>query len=316
MITLDPQAKALLDRMAAMAAGKPTAPSPADNAEWAASGRRMHRGIVALSGTTEIVERIEDRDIQGPGGPIRARLYRPEGCAGQGVLVYFHGGGFVSGDLETHDAPLRAVANRSRTTLIAVDYRRAPEHVYPAAHDDCYAALAWVAMHAPELGIDPNKIVVGGDSAGGTLAVAVALMSRDRHGPKIAAQILIYPNTDLTEERDYSSIKERAPRPSWRADMDRYFKAYVPAGVNRRSGYISPVLAKDLSRLPKTLMILAEADPLFDEGELLASRLEAAGVDVTQRVYPGMIHGFFQMAGVLDAGKALITEVAASLAAL
>ena len=276
----------------------------------------MHRGIVALSGTTEIVERIEDRDIQGPGGPIRARLYRPEGCAGQGVLVYFHGGGFVSGDLETHDAPLRAVANRSRTTLIAVDYRRAPEHVYPAAHDDCYAALAWVAMHAPELGIDPNKIVVGGDSAGGTLAVAVALMSRDRHGPKIAAQILIYPNTDLTEERDYSSIKERAPRPSWRADMDRYFKAYVPAGVNRRSGYISPVLAKDLSRLPKTLMILAEADPLFDEGELLASRLEAAGVDVTQRVYPGMIHGFFQMAGVLDAGKALITEVAASLAAL
>jgi acetyl esterase len=313
MVALDPEVQTLLARMAQASAGKP-APPPMDDAEWAQAGRKAHRGIVALSGDAEAVERVEDRHIPGPaGGAIPIRLYRPRGYAGQGAVVYFHGGGFVSGDLETHDAPLRALANRAAHTVVAVDYRLAPEHAYPAAHDDCFAALAWVSANAAALSIDAGKIAVAGDSAGGTLAIATALRARDRHGPLLAKQILIYPNTDLVAERDYPSIRDCAPRPSWRADMERYFKAYVPAGVDRRQGDLSPLRAQNLSGLPPTLLVTAEADPLRDEGRALAARLAGVGVAVTHREYPGMIHGFLQMAGALMAGKRLIDEVAGFL---
>ncbi len=313
MVELDPQAKALLQRMALSATSPP--PTFKDDAEWAAAGRKMHRGIVALSGAPEDVEHIEDQTIPGPNGAIPIRLYRPTGCKGQGAFVYLHGGGFVSGDLETHAAPLRALANRSRQTVIAVDYRLAPEHQYPIGLEDCVAAATWTDAHAAELHIDPKRISVGGDSSGGALAVGVALSAHGRGTLKFSKLILIYPNADLCDDRVYPSIDERAPRPSWRADMERYFRAYVPADTDRRSGLLSPVYATYAVDFPSTFIALAEADPLFDEGQRLAAVMTQAGVKVTTQIYRGMIHGFFQMAGVLDAGRQLVDDIGANLAA-
>ena len=228
--------------------------------------------------------------------------------------MWFHGGAFVMGDLAAYDDHCRVLANRSGCVVVGVDYRLAPEHPFPAAAEDAYAAIAWVASHAVELGIDPARLAVGGDSAGGNLAAVACLMARDRGGPALAFQLLVYPMLDHAFEG-----------PSRRAfgeghlfterDMTWAWAQYVPDPDGRHHPYVSPSHAEDLADLPPALVVTAEHDPLRDEGEHYASLLADAGVDVELRRYPGLIHGFVSLRMFLEAGDRAVTELALDLRA-
>jgi acetyl esterase len=255
---------------------------------------------------------VEDRRIPGPAGEIPVRIYRPEGSAPFPALVYFHGGGWVIGSIETHDGSCRDLANRVGCVVVSVEYRLAPESRYPAAAEDCYAATQWVAEHAGALGVDAARIGIGGDSAGGNLAAVVAQMARDRRGPALRHQLLIYPVTDA----DFS-------RPSYRENAEGYLlttKAmewfwghYVPDPAQRREPYAAPLRAKDLSGLPPAFVITAEYDPLRDEGEAYAERLQAAGVPTTLKRYRGAIHGFFAMGLLSQVARDAVDDAAAAV---
>lgn len=304
---LDPQAKALLDKMAA-----DSAPAPKTIAE----ARAAYRAVIPLAGAPEETG-VEDRTIPGPAGALPVRLYTPRQALPDGrfpVLVYFHGGAFTMGDLDTHDAPLRALANRADVLIVAVQYRLAPEHPFPAAPEDCYAATQWVAGHAAEIGGDSAHIAVGGDSAGGTLAAVVALMARDRGGPRLADQVLLYPNTDAAMgSRSWQELADATPAILGRDTMRQNFAAYLPGDADRNNPYVSPLKAIELAGLPPAFVVTGGYDPLQDEGAAYAGLLKEAGVAVEHAHYTGMIHGFFQMAGALDAGRQLIYETAARL---
>ena len=315
-IEIDPQAKVLLDQIA-----EHSAPSNADGAappetyaEQIAAWRAQYRATIPLAGKTEAVFKTEDRVISGAGGSIPIRIYTPEAGKDLPVLVYFHGGSLTAGDLDTHDTPLRALSNKSEFIIVSVAYRLAPENQYPAAIDDCFAALQWTSENAREINANKNLLAVGGDSAGGLLAAIVAQMWRDRKfSPPLIYQLLIYPNTDLTLNADYPSWRENDNLILNRDELFRGFDAYLPAGVDRRNSYVSPIYAESFQNLPPAFVVTGEADPQRDEGEAYARKLESAGVEVRQTRYPGMIHGFFQMAGAIDAGKQLIEEAAANL---
>lgn len=239
------------------------------------------------------LERVEERRIAGPGGEIPLRIYWPSLQHGLPVLVYFHGGGFRVGDLETHDGICRALSKKAEVLVVAVDYRLAPEHPYPAAVDDCYAAVEWVSSNAPEIGADPKRLAVGGDSAGGNLAAVTTLRARNLEGPEIVFALLVYPVTDM------SSFDTA----SWRSFGSDYFPTqemivymrheYVASSADRANPEVSPLLAADHSGLPPTLVITAGFDPLRDEGEAYADKLGAAGVAARKMRYEGVIHGFF-----------------------
>lgn len=310
-VKMDPQARALLDRIAAQMAQAPKPEHPPTEAERVAAVRRGYAATVALAGEPEPVARVEDRDIPGPNGPIALRIYRPgDGDGSRPVLLWFHGGGFVSGDLDTHDRPLRALANRLGFPVVAVAWRLAPEHPFPAGVEDAYAALRWAAGEA---GFDAGRIAVGGDSAGGAVAAVLAQMARDRGGPSVAFQVLIYPNTDLAGDGSaYPSWSENDGLILTRADMERNFALYA-GGADRGQPGLSPLRAPDLSGLAPAFVVTGGADPQRDEGDAYASRLRRAGVRVEHATYPGMIHGFFQMAGVLDAGREIIDRTAGVL---
>ena len=298
---LDPQAKALLDQMAVRASTPAT--------------RQDYRAEIPLAGSPEPVSKVENRKIPGLSGNIPVRIYTPKG-SGSGLLpvfVYIHGGGFASGNLDTHDTPLRALANRAGCIIVSVDYRLAPKHPFPAAPEDAYAATKWVANHAKEISGDQMRIAVGGDSAGGNLATVVTMMARERRGPKLVYQVLLYPNTDAAPIKPYRSWEENDGYILTKAVRQEVYDQYVPADVDRRNPYVSPLWAKDLKQLPPALVVTGEFDPLRDEGEAYAARLKKAGVPVMTTRYKGMIHGFFQMAGVLDAGKKVIDQTAAAL---
>jgi acetyl esterase len=268
----------------------------------------------ALSpGEPERIAHVENRKIPGPNGEIGVRIYRPDARPKQPVLVYFHGGGFVLCDLDTHDGTCRSLANGAGCTVVSVDYRLAPEHRFPAAPEDCYAATRWVAERgASELGVDTSRLAIGGDSAGGNLTAVVAQMARDRRGPKLAYQLLIYPVTDA-----------RFDTPSYRDNAEGYFlttsamkwfwKQYLADAAEADNPYASPLRAKDLGGLPPGLCITAEFDPLRDEGEAYAAKLRKAGVPVATSRYDGMFHGFFGMGALLDKGKQAVAEAAAGL---
>jgi acetyl esterase len=278
--------------------------------------------VVAGGGNVESVGDVMETTIPGaatpdpaaPGPPpgLRLRVYRPAGTGPWPVLVYFFGGGWSLGTLDTCDAICRMLTNAARCVTVSVGYRLAPEHKFPAAVEDCYAGAAWAASHAEELGGDPARLAVGGDSSGGNLAAAVALMARERGGPAIAHQLLVYPNTDY-----------QAVTPSMRDISDEYF--FNPASVRWYWGlYLatpqdganplaSPLRAGDLSGLPAATVITAEYDPLRDEGELYAKRLGEAGVPVKTLRYDGMIHGFFTMVGDLDTARAAVLDAAEQL---
>ena len=258
----------------------------------------------------EEVEVVRDLEIPGPGGSIRLRLYHPGGGT-LPVLLYLHGGGFIWGDLESHDGLCRMLARRAACAVVAVDYRLAPGHPYPAPLDDCVAALQWVAANGSELGVDPGRLAVGGDSAGGNLAAAACLRARDRGGPAIRFQLLVYPGTafEMTESRRRNGNLY----PITEEDIQLAARSYLPDESVRRDGYAAPLHAADLARLPPALVISAEYDPLLDESEAYARRLEQAGVPVRLSRYDEMIHGFFQMPSFFAAGLAAIEEAAAAL---
>ncbi|HEY7295140.1 MAG TPA: alpha/beta hydrolase [Dehalococcoidia bacterium] len=302
---LDPQAKAVLDQMAALGDPPLGTVSPEET-------RRNMAARRAAMPPGEPVARTEDRSIPGPAGSIPVRIYSPEGNGPFPVLVYLHGGGWVIGDIESHDASVRALTNRSGCLIVSVDYRLAPEHKFPAAADDCFAATQWVAQHAPEFGGDPARLAVGGDSAGGNLAAVVALMAKQRGGPRIAFQLLIYPVTD--HNLDTESYRTNAEGYLLtRESMAWFWDHYLNTPADGRNPLASPLQADSFSGLPPALVITAEYDPLRDEGEAYAKRLEEAGVQVTCTRYDGMIHGFFGMFLLIDKAKQALDQAAAAL---
>jgi acetyl esterase len=265
--------------------------------------------IQAASGGGEPVHEVIDLTIPGPDGDLPARLYRPDPAPGKPVLVYFFGGGWTLGSIETSDGICRTLANSVPCQVITVGYRLAPEHRFPAAVRDCYAATGWIASHAGEIGADPARLAVAGDSAGGNLAAVVCLLARDRSGPPLAAQVLVYPNTDY-RGGTLSMRDNDDPALFNRRSVAWYWTHYLSTPDDGLDPLVSPLLAEDLAGLPPALVITAEYDPLRDEGEAYAERLRAAGVPVQATRYDGMIHGFFAMSGILDAGKRALAEVA------
>jgi acetyl esterase len=302
---LDPKAKALIDQMAA--AGGP----PLNQLAPTEARRQGNEMLRMMGGQPAQVARVEDRKIPGPAGEIALRIYAPSGSGPFPVLVFFHGGGWVIGDLNSHDIPCRALTNGSGCVTVAVDYRLAPEHKFPAAAEDCYAATKWVAENAASIGGDARRIAIGGDSAGGNLSAAVALMARDRGQPSIAFQLLIYPATDGA----LNTYSHKTFTNYFLTDeLCAYFwKQYIRSDADRSNPYAAPFYAKDLKGLPPALVITAEFDPLRDEGEAYAEKMRAAGVPVKISRYDGMIHGFFSMGAVLDQGNKAIAEAAEAL---
>jgi acetyl esterase len=306
---VDPQAQALLD----VFARAPRVIEPHDD-RYIAILRAGFPAFTRLAGAPEPVDHVDDFQTQGPNGTIPLRLYRPQADARKSLLIWFHGGGFILGDLDTNETPSRALTNRSGCAVLAVDYRLAPEHPFPAGIEDGYAALAWAAARVHELGA--SRIVIGGDSAGGNIATAVAMLARERNGPDIALQVLIYPDADARAGFNYASWRDNDGRVLDRGSKDRQLVFYLPPQIDRMQPRVSPALAptQALSGLPPALIVTGEFDPQRDEGEFYASRLREAGVPVALHRYRGMIHGFFQMAAKLDAGRDLITQVAAAVA--
>ncbi|QQQ79512.1 alpha/beta hydrolase [Saccharothrix sp. 6-C] len=268
--------------------------------------------IRAAAGAGEPVRHVTDRRLPGPGGDLPIRVYRPVDAAGPlPTVVYFFGGGWALGSIDTSDEICRALANAVPCQVITVGYRLAPEHKFPAAVDDCRTAVAWIAANAAELGVDPDRLAVAGDSAGGNLAAVVTL---DRDGPPLAAQVLVYPNTD--HRGDTGSMRENDdPAAFNRRSVAWYWGHYLANPDDGRDPRASPLLAEDLTGLPPALVITAEHDPLRDEGEQYADRLREAGVPVVATRYLGTAHGFFAMSGVVDAAREARAEVAAFLRA-
>ncbi|GAC1696729.1 MAG: alpha/beta hydrolase [Ktedonobacteraceae bacterium] len=304
---LDPQVEALLAQMAAI---PPWYSIPLAEA-------RQQRVVSApvMNGTPEPVRNVEDRTIPGPRGEIPVRIYTPEGDGPFAVLIYFHGGGWVLSNLDTHDALCRKLANRAVCLVVSVDYRLAPEHKFPAAVEDAYAATCWVAEHAGAFNGDPTRIAVGGDSAGGNLAAVVTHIALDQGGPSLFYQVLIYPATDFytanSLTRSYHTNGEGYFLT--RESMEYFWKHYLNTPEEGADARVAPLRRSEFAGLSPALIITAEFDPLLDEGELYAARLREAGVPVTLRRYDGMIHGFFTMAAVLDKGKQAIDETAQTL---
>jgi acetyl esterase len=305
---LDPQAQAILDQIAE--AGLPQSSDlPVDEAR-----RMMIERRKLVNATPDPVGRVENRAIPGPGGEIPVRIYAPSGAGPFPILVYFHGGGWVLGTLDTHDALCRALTNAAECLVMSVEYRLAPEHKFPAAAEDAYAATRWAASNGDALGGDGSRLAVGGDSAGGNLAAAVTLMARDRGGPSLTHQLLIYPVTDRSfETRSYRDNADGYMLS--RGDMIWFWDHYLSDEADADNPYASPLRAEDLRGLPSATVITAEYDPLRDEGEAYATRLREAGVSVASTCYPGMIHGFLANLAVIDAGKQAVRASGQALSA-
>jgi acetyl esterase len=259
------------------------------------------------------VARVDEMRIPGPGGEIPIRIYWPRENGPLPVLVYYHGGGWVIGNLDTNDSLSRMLSNKASAVVVSVDYRLAPEHRFPAAVDDCYATLEWVSRNADRLNVDPSRIAVGGGSAGGNLAAAVALMARDKAGPKLLYQVLIYPATNLFELTTASHRDFAAGYGLTREQVEFFRDSYLPEVADRKNPYASPLLANSLEKLPPTIVITAGFDVLRDEGVAYAERLEAAGVPSIHANYPSMIHGFVSMDRVFGAAEDAIDEAATAL---
>jgi acetyl esterase len=306
---LDPNMKNLLDSMEAMGA-PPIHELSVDDA------RASMDAMVGMMGAGEDVASVEDRTFELAGRSLPVRVYRPAGV-GDGrapALVFYHGGGFVLGGLASHDRDCRALANRGQCVVIAVDYRLAPEHPFPAAAEDACNALAHVVAHADELGVDPDRLAVGGDSAGGNLAAVAALHARDA-GIPLRFQLLIYPAVDGENESVYPSRTENGSGYMLDQDaMDWFMDHYFPEGtvLDWRA---APMQASSHDGVAPALVITAEFDPLRDEGEAYAARLEAAGVPAKASRYDGLIHGFFGMGPLVPAADAAVDEAGAALRA-
>jgi len=269
--------------------------------------------LSAVADLPEIAS-VEDRRIQGPAGEIPIRVYTPESRVAQPIVVYFHGGGFVIGSLSSHDPLCRVLAGRIPAIVVAVDYRLAPEHPFPAAAEDAYAAVRWVADHARELGGDPARIAVAGDSAGGNLSAVVSLLARERGGPKLVHQMLIYPVTDFSFETR-SHIDNAEGYLLTRPLMDWFLGHYFSGPTPRSDPRFAVLRVADLGGLPPATVLTAEFDPLRDEGESYGARLRAAGVPVAVMRYDGMIHGFLPQPALFPQAAEAIDAVSGALRA-
>lgn len=298
MAELHPQAEAVLERIASLGYPPITEVSPVE-------AREIRRAHIQPSA----IELHEIRDVDAGGVP--ARLYRPSGDEDLGLLVYFHGGGWVVGDLETHDSTCRGLAADSGHAVLAVDYRLAPEHPFPAALDDAQAVSRWASSHAHEFGCDPGRLAIGGDSAGGNLAAAVT-----QSAPvPFRLQLLVYPVTDV--RANTTSYEDFAVGPYLtRASMDWYIAHYLSGGEGApEDPRVSPLRGDDeaLAKSPPTHVVTVETDVLRDEGEAYAARLESVGVPTTLHRYEGMFHGFFALPELIDAGREAVHEAAGAL---
>ena len=293
---IDPEARAYLEQTASLGL-----PPLAD--QGAVKARRLNRlRAPSLAGELEEVALIKDGRLPGPGGQISYRLYSPAPDRTLPALLYVHGGGWVVGDLDTHDSVCRALARRAECVVLALDYRLAPENPFPAAVEDAWAGLNWLRDHAADLGADPGRIAVGGDSSGGNLSAVLAQRARDRDGPKLAAQVLIYPVTDC--DFDTASYRDAATGYGLTRDsMLWYWNQYLPDEARRVSPEASPLRAADLGGLPPALVITCKLDPLASEGAAYAEALRSAGVRVEHVNEPDMIHGYIRMNGVVSRAR-------------
>jgi acetyl esterase len=267
--------------------------------------------IRQTGGEPEPVHEVVDLTIPGPGGELPLRLYRPSPARPLPALLYFFGGGWVLGTIDTADGVSRSLANASGGLVVVVGYRLAPEHRFPAAIDDCAAALRWLAEHASQIGVDPARIAVGGDSAGGNLAASLALRARE-DGPALVGQLLVYPNTDQCA--DDESMRAADDRFLFnRHSVAWYRDHYLADPGDAANPLASPLRADSLAGLPPALVITAEYDPLRDQGEAYARRLADEGVPVELTRYDGMAHGFFTMAGTVEASRTAHAQAASSL---
>jgi acetyl esterase len=280
--------------------------------------REAFRKLMSFSGDGEAIGGVENLFVPGADGQLGMRIYTPvESRSGPyRAMIYFHGGGLVSGSLDTHDGVCRTLSNAAGCRIFSVDYRLAPEHKFPAAVMDGHAATAWIVRHAAELGIDQDRIAVGGDSAGATLAAVVCQLADRAQGVRLAAQLLLCPITDFAGETE-SRKAFAAGFLLEKETMDRDFEQYVPPGVDAADPRVSPLRAIDLRNLPPAYVHTAEFDPLRDEGRAYADRLAGAGVEVHYTCHPGMIHLFYGMGRVIPyartAMKAIGAEIRAAL---
>jgi acetyl esterase len=274
------------------------------------------RGAAVVDGPRRLpLARVEERQVPGPAGMLPARLYVPESqtpTSPAPLLLYFHGGGFVFGDLDTHDGACRLLAAASGASVLSIEYRLAPEHPFPAAVEDCWAAFAWAVENAAEVGADPARIAVGGDSAGGNLAAVISLLAREGGGAMPAMQLLIYPVTD-TEATMPSRLTYAEGYILTKADMDAFEAAYLPDGAARGDTRVSILHVADLSSLPPAYVVTAGFDPLRDEGEAYALKMRDAGTRVALRRHPGLIHSFAHDTEVSPTARAAMLEAAGAL---
>lgn len=306
-MALDPEAKALLDALgiSTLLPIEAMTPEAARERSKMLLEARRQMGI-------EQVQQVQDVRIPGPAGEIPIRIYTPDVRKPAPALIYFHGGGWVIGDLESHDHVCRSLANEVPCVVASVDYRLAPEAKFPAAVEDSYRATEWIAENAVELGIDADRIAVGGDSAGGNLAAVVSQLARDRKGPSLIYQLLIYPGTDM--RMGAPSIEENAEGPLLtKASMIWFIGHYLRGEDDKVNPLASPLLTPDLGNLPAAFVLTAECDPLRDEGEDYGKKLEAAGVSVETKRYAAMPHGFFSFAGALSGGREAFADVTTRL---
>jgi acetyl esterase len=304
-VAIDPQCKAFLDQLAAM------------------GGRPMHemtpaeaRGLALppeLAGPERPLHSVVDRTVPGPAGQIPVRVYTPTPGRRLPGLIYFRGGGFVLGTLNSSDRVCRDLAHLAGRVVVSVDYRLAPEHPFPAPVDDAYAATKYVLEHASEFGMDESQIAVGGESAGGNLAAVTALKLRQRGASPLTFQLLVYPLVDFNDESP--SMRDFADGHFITADLLEYFARHYLGTQDRGQQDASPLNA-DLRGVPPAFVLTAECDPLRDQGEAYARKLAEAGVPVTHKRYDGAIHPFFSLAGIIDGGKTAIADAAATLRAV
>jgi acetyl esterase len=304
-VPLDPQLQAMRDQRERVGA------RPLYSMSLAAARAADLASVRDGGGRPEPVHEVASLTIPGPGGDLELQLYRPVSERPLPVLLYFFGGGWVLGSIDTADGVARALANASGALVVVPGYRLAPEHPFPAAVDDCHAALRWVAGHGGEIGADSARLAVGGDSAGGNLAAAATLLAR-ADGIALAGQLLVYPNTDPLADNEPAPGADD-PFLFNRHSVDWYRRHYPPDPADAVNPLASPLRAESLAGLPPALVITAEYDPLRAEGEAYARRLADDGVPVDLSRYPGMAHGFFTMTGTLDASRAAIAQAAAHL---
>jgi len=312
-VTLDPDAAAIFQ--AFQDAGRPayeTLP-PSEAREYYRAARPI------VNPDPPALESSKPLSISAPHGAIPARIYTPKALRKNNglapCLVFFHGGGWVIGDLDTHDVVCQKLAHEGELIVISVDYRLAPEHKFPAAADDAITATKWVADNARQFGIDAAHLLVGGDSAGGNLAAVVALAARDGDGPKLAGQVLVYPATDFAMEHPSHSEPETSILLT-HSVIKWFCNHYLNSAADIENWKASPARAKTLAGLPPAYVLTAGADPLRDEGAEYAARLKEAGVPVTYRHFPGQFHGFFTMGKLLQQANVAVTEIAGWMKAL